>query len=485
MGKLGTNTLVVLSLGATAGAGLIIYFICNERKKRKVRKLRLENNSTHALHRTDGPTGVHSTTQALDITGSSLGTLSLEPDRGVLPEQQGELWSRLDAVLHCVAELRAEVADLRNGLQGIADQIVQDVKFSVEESQKAARKRRIFLPRERTDSMSSSSIYFSASAGPASAYDGESEGGYTTANAESDYNGETDKDTDEEDESCATVRTLRRDSLCLDDDEPSSQLDFELPSDELSLLLAQSDRLHSGAKEEKAEGFHLLLTNKPLYGDSKEFQWRLARSYNDMCEITEDKEERKSYAEQGREEAEAALLKDDQSAECHKWFAVLTGITSHYEGIHGRLKSGHIFKSYLNFQSLLRKTWQDISAKTEEQAKVKTGLFHLVQRCGFLCFLQVSSLGWLEKKAAAALYESPPVATVQEALENFLKAEELSPGFSKAVRVYIAKCYRDLGNSTEVKKWVELASEMPNMSYEVINSTSLEETLEALRENSM
>uniref|UniRef100_W5N4T6 Regulator of microtubule dynamics 3 n=1 Tax=Lepisosteus oculatus TaxID=7918 RepID=W5N4T6_LEPOC len=453
MGKLGTNTLVVLSLGATAGAGLIIYFICNERKKRKVRKLRLENNSTHALHRTDGPTGVHSTTQALDIT-----------DRGVLPEQQGELWSRLDAVLHCVAELRAEVADLRNGLQGIADQIVQDVKFSVEESQKAARKRRIFLPRERTDSMSSSSIYFSASAGPASAYDGESEGGYTTANAESDYNGETDKDTDEEDESCATVRTLRRDSLCLDDDEPSSQLDFELPSDELSLLLAQSDRLHSGAKEEKAEGFHLLLTNKPLYGDSKEFQWRLARSYNDMCEITEDKEERKSYAEQGREEAEAALLKDDQSAECHKWFAVLTGITSHYEGIHGRLKSGHIFKEH----------------KTD-LASFRNINFYTPLLMTRWCF-QVSSLGWLEKKAAAALYESPPVATVQEALENFLKAEELSPGFSKAVRVYIAKCYRDLGNSTEVKKWVELASEMPNMSYEVINSTSLEETLEALRE---
>lgn len=101
--------------------------------------------------------------------------------------------------------------------------------------------------------------------------------------------------------------------------------------------------------------------------------------------------------------------------------------------------------------------------------------------------LQVATLDWLEKKAAAALYESPPSTTLHDALENFLKvdththkhtsisscsiswwgfhvqsekrasrfffmllvnmtlclvnpqAEELSPGFSKTVRLYIAK----------------------------------------------
>lgn len=37
-----------------------------------------------------------------------------------------------------------------------------------------------------------------------------------------------------------------------------------------------------------------------------------------------------------------------------------------------------------------------------------------------LC-LQVATLDWLEKKAAAALYQSPPTSTLHDALENFLK----------------------------------------------------------------
>lgn len=46
----------------------------------------------------------------------------------VLPNQQGELRHWLDEVLHCVADLQGEVAELRGSLQGIAVQIVQDVK---------------------------------------------------------------------------------------------------------------------------------------------------------------------------------------------------------------------------------------------------------------------------------------------------------------------------------------------------------------------
>ncbi|MGH0173886.1 UNVERIFIED_CONTAM: hypothetical protein FKN15_069543, partial [Acipenser sinensis] len=226
--------------------------------------------------------------------------------RGLMPEQQVELWNQLDTMLQCVMELKTEVADLRKGLEGIVVQIVKEVKSSVEESQKAARKRRHFFMRERSDSMSSSSIYFSASAGAASVYDGESEGGYTTANAESDYNGETDKETDrdteEEDDdeevSCATVKALRRDSLNLDDD-PIAQLTTELPDDEFSLMLETSDRLHTGTIQDHTEGFQLLLSNKPMYKEKKEFLWRLARSYKDMYEITEDKDEKQSYAEQG------------------------------------------------------------------------------------------------------------------------------------------------------------------------------------------
>lgn len=42
--------------------------------------------------------------------------------------------------------------------------------------------------------------------------------------------------------------------------------------------------------------------------------------------------------------------------------------------------------------------------------------------------LQVSHLGWLEKKTASALFEAPPTATVQDALQNFLRVMQAEEG---------------------------------------------------------
>ena len=38
--------------------------------------------------------------------------------------------------------------------------------------------------------------------------------------------------------------------------------------------------------------------------------------------------------------------------------------------------------------------------------------------------LQVAHLGWLEKRTVSALFEAPPTATVQDALQNFLRVRE-------------------------------------------------------------
>lgn len=87
---------------------------------------------------------------------------------------------------------------------------------------------------------------------------------YTTANAESDYDRESEKESEEgEDElSCETVRTARRDSLDLiNEDETHLVLD-SLQDEGLSQLLQQADHLHSGDEQEKREGFQLLLNNK-------------------------------------------------------------------------------------------------------------------------------------------------------------------------------------------------------------------------------
>ncbi|KAM6115246.1 regulator of microtubule dynamics protein 3 isoform 1-T1 [Pterocles gutturalis] len=371
-------------------------------------------------------------------------------------DAQVDVLERLDFVLRNISELRREVEELRNSLQCLAAEIVGEVRSHLEETQKVTRRRRFPFPRERSDSTGSSSVYFTASSGAANTDDGESEGGYSTANAESDYDRESERESDEgEDEvSCETVKTVRRDSLDLVNEDETPLIFDSLLEEGLSQLLQQADRLHDGNEQEKREGFQLLLNNKLAYADQKDFLWRLARAHSDMCEITEDTEEKRSYASDGKGEIELALQKWDRSAECHQWYAILCGQLSEHESIQKRIQTGYVFKEHID---------KAIELKPEDPKS-----YYLLGRW---CY-QVSHLGWLEKKTAAALFEAPPTATVQDALQNFLRVEELSPGFSKAGRVYIAKCYRDLGNNSAALHWMNLASELTVHTKEVPASAS-------------
>ncbi|XP_070613042.1 regulator of microtubule dynamics protein 3 [Erythrolamprus reginae] len=441
-------------LGAAAGIGLIFYFYKQKRKKPSQK-----NSSINPI--------VHCQQNAMCLNEQTetvqphyqVPWMRPEPVEGgdnvsytslLTHEEQAEVLNRLDFVLRSLIELRHEVEELRNSLQSLAGGIVGEVRSHLEESQKVIRRRRFMYPRERSDSTGSSSIYFTASSGAGNTDDGESEGGYTTANAESDYDRESDKESDEgEDEiSCETVRTGRRDSLDLvNEDEAGLSLDTA-SEEELAQLLHQADSSHRGTDQEKKEGFQLLLNNKLVYGDKQDFLWRLARAYSDIYEITEDTEEKESYACDGKEEAKMSLQLGDQNAECHKWYAILCGQCSEHETIQKRIQAGHVFKKHID---------EAIALKPDDPMS-----YYLRGRW---CY-QVAHLGWLERKTASALYEEPPLATVQDALQNFLKAEDLNPGFSKVGRIYIAKCFKELGDNSKAAHWLTLASELPVITKE-------------------
>ncbi|KAM9496061.1 regulator of microtubule dynamics protein 3 [Clarias gariepinus] len=442
MSSLGRSGLIGLGVGVTLSTGLIAFLIIKEMTRRRRRLERPLVATRSAAGFVDRRGGV-----ALGQDGGVVLALS-----GLTLEQQSELKKTLDEVMTSVSTLRAEVAELRSGLKDIAGTIVEDVRRGVEEGQRS-RRRRHFLARERSDSMSSSSIYFTASNGMSS----RSEGGYTTAysTAESDYTDretdrdedkdEDDEDDDDEGRSCATVLTLQPDETRSDEDDVDGDEEAMISPD-LALLLTQSDLLNAGDSGKKTEGFHLLRENRPLYSDNAEFLWRLARAYNDMCEHVEDEEERRSYAEQGRDEAEMALKRNGLNAECYKWFAVLSSQTAQCDSMHSKLKSSHILKEHLD---------RALALKHDEPL-----CFYLLGRW---CY-EMSRLSWMEQKAAAAVYETPPCSSLHQALENFLKAEELKPGFSRAVRLYIAKCHKDLGNAPEARKWAHLALATPTIT---------------------
>ncbi|KAM6273487.1 regulator of microtubule dynamics protein 3 isoform 2-T2 [Porphyrio hochstetteri] len=428
---------LAVALGAAAGAGLGLGLLWVLRRRR--------DSSREAEAR-------RSRVPRVPVPGAAGDAVMDMP----LLTQDEQVLERLDFVLRNISELRREVEELRNSLQHLAAEIVGEVRSYLEETQKVTRRRRFPFPRERSDSTGSSSIYFTASSGATNTDDGESEGGYTTANAESDYDRESERESEEgEDEvSCETVRMARRDSLDLVNEDETHFILDSLLEEGLGQLLQQADRLHSGDEQEKREGFQLLLNNKLAYADQKDFLWRLARAHSDMCEIVEDVDEKRSYASDGKEELEVALQKWDRSAECHQWYAVLCGQLSEHESIQKRIQTGYVFKEHID---------KAIELKPDDPKS-----YYLLGRW---CY-QVSHLGWLEKRTAAALFEAPPTATVQDALQNFLRVEELSPGFSKAGRVYIAKCYRDLGNNSAAVLWINLASELPANTKEVAVSAS-------------
>uniref|UniRef100_A0A1W7RE69 Regulator of microtubule dynamics protein 3 n=1 Tax=Agkistrodon contortrix contortrix TaxID=8713 RepID=A0A1W7RE69_AGKCO len=455
-------------LGAAAGIGLIFYFYKQKRKKPSQ-----ENSSRYPIvHCQQNAMYVHEHAETLQPY-HQVPWMRPEPVEGgdsvpytslLTHEEQAEVLNRLDFVLRSLIELRHEVQELRNSLQSLAGGIIEEVRSHLEESQKVIRRRRFIYPRERSDSTGSSSIYFTASSGAGNTDDGESEGGYTTANAESDYDRESNKESDEgEDEiSCETVRTGRRDSLDLvNEDEAALSLDTA-SEEELAQLLHQADSLHRGTDQEKREGFQLLLNNKPVYGDKQDFLWHLARAYSDLYEITEDTEERQLYACDGKEEAEVALQLGDQSAECHQWYAILCGQCSEHESIQKRIQAGHAFKKHID---------EAISLKPDDHMS-----YYLLGRW---CY-QVAHLGWLERKTASALYGEPPLATVQDALQNFLKAEDLNSGFSKMGRIYIAKCYKELGDNSKAAHWLTLASELPVITKEDAEGSREMEEMQAI-----
>ncbi|XP_003508364.1 regulator of microtubule dynamics protein 3 [Cricetulus griseus] len=451
-----------LLLGTAAGLGFLC--VLYSRRWKRARRHGRSHSLPDSLDRAQASERGGQVMQLRAIPGEA-GDAAVLP--GLPQEGQEKVLDRLDFVLTSLMALRREVEELRSGLQGLAGEIVGEVRSHIEENQRVAPPpppppRRVPCPAPSL----APPFHFTASSGAAFT-DAESEGGYTTANAESDYERDSDKESEagEDEVSCETVTTGRKDSLDLDVEVASSLASGALETggssdlEDMLLLLQQADELHQGSEHNKRKGFQLLLNNKLAYGNRQDFLWRLARAYSDMSELTEEESEKKSYALNGKEEAEAALEKGDESAESHQWYAVLCGQLAEHEGISRRIQSGFSFKEHVD---------KAIALEPEDPRS------HFL--LGRWCY-QVSHLSWLEKKTATALFESPLSATVQDALQSFLKVEELQPGFSKAGRVYISKCYRELGKNSEARKWMKLAQELPDVTNE---DSALQKELEEL-----
>ncbi|NWI26764.1 RMD2 protein, partial [Sula dactylatra] len=316
----------------------------------------------------------------------------------VLHGRQLQILEKLNGLLVSVDELKREVKFLKEAIPKLEELVRNELQRKrdiqrVSPSHRATKRRKAEAASGATETTSSE--------------EAESEGGYLTAHTDSEG------DFEEEKEWMKSPDTIVK------------------SEEELFNLLQQVDNLHKGSEDDKKEGFRLLLEKDDKYENCADFLWRLARAYGDLFEMTTDAEEKRKYVTDG-------VLRVT-SGKFEKVFAIMCGYMSQFESVQNKIRNGYLFKEHLD---------KAIELKPQDPF-----LYYLNGRW---CY-SVAQLSWIEKKVAAALFGTPPTSTVEEALQNFLKAEEMRPGYSKCNYVYLAKCYKDLGQKNNALKYCDSA----------------------------
>ncbi|NXL55737.1 RMD2 protein, partial [Chordeiles acutipennis] len=338
----------------------------------------------------------------LDV-GSRLNSVGLQNEAPndqavvmVLHGRQLQILEKLNGLLVSVDELKREVEFLKEAIPKL-EELVRNELQGKGDVQKVSPSHR--ATKRRKAEAASGAIETTSSE------EAESEGGYLTAHTDSEGDSEEEK-------GCIKL--------------PDAIVKSE--EEELFNLLQQVDNLHKGSEDDKREGFRLLLEKDDKYENCVDFLWRLTRAYGDLFEMTTDAEEKRKYVTDGK-----------QRKNVYVEFAIMCGYMSQFESVQNKIRNGYLFKEHLD---------KAIELKPQDPF-----LYYLNGRW---CY-SVAQLSWIEKKVAAALFGTPPTSTVEEALQNFLKAEEIRPGYSKCNYVYLAKCYKDLGQKNNALKYCDSA----------------------------
>ncbi|NWZ97590.1 RMD2 protein, partial [Nesospiza acunhae] len=313
----------------------------------------------------------------------------------VLHGRQLQILEKLNGLLLSVDELKREVEFLKEAIPKLEELVRNELQGSGD-VQRVSPSHRATRRRKAETAPSARETTSSEEA--------ESEGGYLTAHTDSEGDSEEEK------------RWMKSSDATVESEEDEELLNF----------LQQVDNLHKGSEVDKKEGFRLLLENDDKYENCVDFLWRFARAYGDLFEMTTDAEEKRKYY--------VCVFFFSPLR-----FAIMCGYMSQFESVQNKIRNGYLFKEHLD---------KAIELKPQDPF-----LYYLNGRW---CY-SVAQLSWLEKKVAAALFGTPPTSTVEEALQNFLKAEEMHPGYSKCNYVYLAKCYKDLGQKSNALKCCDSA----------------------------
>lgn len=209
------------------------------------------------------------------------------------------------------------------------------------------------------------------------------------------------------------------------------------------------DDLMEGQAEQQKKAYELLKSKfetSENVSTNPEYLWRMCKSMYLMAVTLGQEGETTKKQELIFEAVDfgaKALDIDDHNAEAHKWFAIVIGSRGEYLGIKEKILDGFEFKKHI-----------DRAAELSPQDHT---IRHLLGR---FCY-EVAELSWWERKMAATLFADPPSATMEEAKEHFMAAEELKPNGWKENRQFLAKSCIQLSDYSSALFWLDKANDLP------------------------
>jgi tetratricopeptide (TPR) repeat protein len=181
---------------------------------------------------------------------------------------------------------------------------------------------------------------------------------------------------------------------------------------------------------------------KNLDQSDAEVQWRLGRAIFKVSGTEANSTTKNELIKTAYGHLQEALEKEDNNFAIHKWYAILLDARSNLDGIKARITQLETVKKHMMRAIELN--------PTDSTSRYILGEF----------FFGLADLSWYEKKIVSALFAKPPDASYEEALQHFLKAEELKADFYSMNKLMIAKCYLAMKNNDQAKEFLSKASEI-------------------------
>ncbi|XP_046567398.1 LOW QUALITY PROTEIN: regulator of microtubule dynamics protein 1-like [Haliotis rubra] len=207
-------------------------------------------------------------------------------------------------------------------------------------------------------------------------------------------------------------------------------------------IFTRVDRLFDGENTDQEEAYRLLLKSKARHPTDVEFLWRLSKACYLVSRIEGlrgNDEKKKELLYMARDNASDALKLNDNCGNAHKWYAITLGSVGDYESTQNKIKNGFDIKKHIE--------------KAIELSPPDPSNHHMLGRWCYSVYM----LSWIERNLAATLFATPPTASVDDALKEFLEAERLNPGRWKENMLFIAKSYIEKRKYSEGTEWLEKA----------------------------